>query len=101
MKRMFYYLAWLWLVAACGYVLYDRVAEVGLDAWLLAWQLETFGRAYLTLTTLGTLLIYGLPGFVTLARTKSAAPPHDPVRVQRNIALLLIGLGILCLIAGV
>lgn len=101
MRKLLFYLSVLWAVAAFAYAFYERSAEAGLYAKLLGWQLETFGSAELNLTTLGTGVIYGLPGLITMSLTRPAARPHDPVAGQRNAAVLLLAFGAALILAGV
>lgn len=70
-------------------------------ARLLGWQLETFGRAYVTPTVVGVCLLYGSPGFIGLSLTKSAKTPPDPFAGQRNAAILLLSFGLLLILAGI
>lgn len=103
MRKILFFLALLWVGAALAYAIYERSAEAGLYAKLLGWQLETFGRADINLTTVGTIVIYGLPGLITLSLTRSAGGrrPPDAVAGQRNATVVLLAFGVVIILIGI
>lgn len=100
-KKLLFYLSAVWVTAAFAYAFYEKFNEAGLYARLLGWQLETFGRAYITPTLLCVCLIYGSPGLIGLSLTRSAKTPPDPAAGQRNAAILLLSFGLLLILAGI
>jgi hypothetical protein len=101
MKPVLKWVIWLYIAAACAYVLYEWYAYAGLYRLAAEWQLEHYGSYGLKLTLLFPLLVLGSPaaalvsltGMQDQLRGADAGPRSPAIFVLLGVVALAVAAG--------
>jgi hypothetical protein len=101
MKPVLKWIIWLYIAAACAYVLYEWYAYTGLYRLAAEWQLEHYGSYGLKLTLLFPLLVLGSPAAVLVSltgmqdqmRLADAGPTSPAIFVLLGVVALAVAAG--------
>ena len=69
MKSVLKWVIWLYIAAACGYIVYEWYAYTGLYRLAAEWQLEQFGSYRVKLTLIFPLMVLLMPAAVLVTLT--------------------------------